>query len=222
MDVVFEVYGRTHTVPERQATILAENLRLLAKSESADVELYALRTSTPDWREEASALADAIESALVARVSKPLPLEGPAAEATSRVLRLMVGMEASIDPSGATGLRDALGTPVSKARVIATPSEAAAPSDEPPKHLARRELVELLVILFAIAVLTVVAVAEGIVAWYAIGSVIAALLGLRVATTRVKGKFAWSVATVMWWAILLIPAMIFVLLLGLLFLAVLR
>jgi hypothetical protein len=218
MDVVFEVSGRTHTVPERQATILAENLRLLAKSEARDVELYALHAGDDDWRQGATALADEIEQALVAPVSKPLPLRGGAADATHRVLRLMIGMEASIDPAEAKGLRDVLGTPVSDA----TPSEDSRLAAEPMRLLTARELAELLIVLFALAVLTVIAAGEGIVSWFIVGSVIAALLGLRVATTRVRGKFAWTLASVVWWAIFLVPAAVLVLLVGLLIVAFLR
>ena len=46
--------------------------------------------------------------------------------------------------------------------------------------------------------------------------VIAALIGLRVATTRTSGRFAWSVASVVWFAILLVPAAVLVTLVGLL------
>lgn len=219
MDVVFEVSGRTHTVPERQATILAENLRLLAKSETVEVELYSLHEADDDWRHGATALADAIEEALVAPVSEPLPLRGGAAEATHRVLRLMIGMEASIDPSGAKGLRDALGTPVGEPQPVPAWREGGGPLTD---LLTARELAELLIVLFAIAVLTVIAAGEGLVSWFIVGSVIAALLGLRVATTRVHGKFAWTLASVVWWAIFLVPAAILVLLGGLLVLVVVR
>jgi hypothetical protein len=220
MDVVFEVSGRTHTVPERQAVILAENLRLLARSEPGEVQLHEQLETDDDWRGAVSALADSIEQALVARVSKPLQLEGGAAEATHSVLRLMVGMDTPIPPSEAAGLRDALGTPVS----VSTPAAPAAANDatdEPQRFLTAPELTELLVVLFALAVLTVIVTAQGIVSWYVLGPVIAALLGVRVATTRVKGKLAWSLASVVWWAIFLIPAMLLVLVVSLLIVVVL-
>ena len=222
MDVVFEVSGRTHTVPERQAIILAENLRLLAKSEVSDLQLFAQLEEDDDWRVAASALADSIEEALVARASKPLPLEGGAAEATYSVLRLMVGMDAPIPPSGAAGLRDALGSPVSISKGAVRVANRG-PLPEPQRFLTAPELVELLIVLFALAVLTVIAaLGAGIVSWYVVAPVIAALLGVRVATTRVKGKIAWSLASVVWWAIFLIPAALLVLVVGLLIVAVVK
>ena len=221
MDVTFAVADRTYTVPERQATILAENLRLLAKSEPGEVQGYAEFAVDDDWREGASALADSIEEALVGHVPEPLPLEGGAADATYRILRLMIGLESSLDVHGAGGLRDALGTPVSVARTAPTEPQNTEPA-ELARFLTAPELVELLAVLFALAVLTVIVTAEGIVAWYVIAPVIAALLGVRVATTRVKGKIAWSLASVLWWAIFLIPATILVLLVALVIAAILR
>jgi hypothetical protein len=218
MDVTFAVSDRTYTVPERQATILAENLRLLAKSEADEVQGYAQFAVEDDWRESASALADAIEEALVGHVNEPLPLEGGAASATHRILRLMIGLESPVDVNGAEGLRDALGTPVSSANGAPRVRQSVRPGGpaEQARFLTAPELIELLIVLFALAVLTVVAVAVGVVSWYVVGPVIAALLGARVATTRVKGKLAWSLASVVWWTIFLIPATILVLLVGLL------
>jgi hypothetical protein len=221
MDVTFAVADRTYTVPERQATILAENLRLLVKSEADEVQ--GQLAADDDWRESASALADSIEEALVGHVDQPLPLEGGAANATYSILRLMIGLESSLDVHEAGGLRDALGTPVAGDNAAARGRQnvQSAPMAEPDRFLTAPELVELLIVLFALAVLTVVAVAAGIVSWWVLAPVIAALLGVRVATTRVKGKFAWSLATVVWWAILLVPATILVLLVSLLIVAIL-
>jgi hypothetical protein len=50
--------------------------------------------------------------------------------------------------------------------------------------------------------------------------VIAALLGVRVATTRASGRFAWSAASVLWWAIFLVPAALLVTLILLLVLVI--
>lgn len=226
MDVTFAVDDRTFTVPERQAIILAENLRLLATSDADEVQAYVQLSPDDSWRDDATTLADSIERALVGPVSEPLPLEGGAAHATHRILRLMIGLESSFEPVPADGLRDAQGTPVGSANAL-RPSRhrggrARARVADQMRFLSAPELTELLIVLFALAVLTVVAVAAGVVAWYVIGPVIAGLLGLRVASTRVKGKAAWAVASVFWWTIFLIPATILVLLVSLLILVILR
>ena len=128
----------------------------------------------------AQSLADSIESALVADRSEPLHLEGGAADATYCVLRLMVGLDN--EGAAAAGLRDALGTPV--------PTE---PAPRPPRtgatlrQLSRPEMVELLIILFVLAVLTVVLGIAWTGTWWVLAPVIAALIGLRVATTRTSG-----------------------------------
>jgi hypothetical protein len=109
VDVAFEVSGSTYTVPERQATILSENLRLFGKGEfPEDVQRAASLGASADWRDGARATADWIDSALNGEPDS-LPLEGKAAEATYWALVLMVGIGIAPDPSGATGLRDALG-----------------------------------------------------------------------------------------------------------------
>jgi hypothetical protein len=108
MDVAFEVAGKRYAVSEPQATILAENLRVLSKSDFATAARPpALIGRDEDWRLHAEELADSIEAALVGGSPAPLRLEGGSADATYCVLRLMVG--ADID--GAAGLRDALGAP---------------------------------------------------------------------------------------------------------------
>ena len=223
MDVTFAVDDRTFTVPERQAIILAENLRLLATSDADEVQGYVQLSPDDSWREDATTLADSIERALVGPVGEPLPLEGGAAHATHRILRLMIGLETSFEPVPAGGLRDAQGTPVGSANAFRRRGgRARARVADQVRFLSAPELTELLIVLFALAVLTVVAVAAGVVAWYVIGPVIAGLLGLRVATTRVKGKAAWALASVFWWTIFLIPATILVLLVSLLVLVILR
>ncbi len=171
--VAFEVGGARYELSERQATILAENLRVLSKSEFAPAsEPAALLTVEPEWRPAAEGLADSIEAALVDGEDGPLLLEGGAADATYCVLRLMAGLDAN----GGAGLRDALGGPVEEANPPERP-----PGDEAPRHLARPELLELLVILFILAVLTIVAGIAWTDTWWVLAPVIAALLGLRVA-----------------------------------------
>ena len=214
MVVTFEVGGKRYAMAEPQATILAENLRVLAKSSLVPAsESAALLAEDGDWRLETQELADTIETALVAGNDTTLHLEGGAADATYCVLRLMVGA----DTNGAAGLRDALGTPVepsSRARWLG-PSE-------PLRHLSRPELVELLIILFILAVVTIVAGIAWTDSWYVLAPVIAALLGLRVATTRASGRVAWSIASVLWFAALLLPAAVLVTLVALLIVSIIR
>jgi hypothetical protein len=214
MAVTFDVAGRTYALADPQATILAENLRILSKSELASTsEPAALLGTDGDWRGGAEALADAIEAALVADDPAPLHLEGGAADATYCVLRLMVGL----DMNAATGLRDALGAPVPAPEAVAAPL-----GGEPPRHLSRPELVELLVVLFALAVLTVILAIAWTGTWWVIAPIIAILLGIRVAKTRATGRLAWSIASLVWWGIFLVPAAVLVTLVGLLVLAILK
>jgi hypothetical protein len=212
VDLTFEVGGSKYVMAEPQATILAENLRVLSKSQlSPASDSAVLLANDDDWRPAAQALAESIEEALVNRNPAPLHLEGGAADATYCVLRLMVG----VDTNGGKGLRDALGTPVHpsvRSRLI--------PGSEPLRHLSRPELVELLIILFVLAVVTVVAGIAWTSTWWVLAPVIAALLGLRVATTRASGRFAWSVASVLWFIVLLAPAAVLVALVGLLVLSI--
>jgi hypothetical protein len=211
VDVTFVVGGTRYELAEKQATILAENLRVLSKSDFVPSSEPAL-LATDDWRPAAQDLADSIEAALVDRDGEPLRLEGGAADATYCVLRLMAGD----DRNGGAGLRNALGAPVEQ-RVTAGRLVT-----EPLRHLSRPELVELLVILFILAVLTIVAGIAWTGTWWVLAPMIAALLGLRVATTRATGRFAWSVASVIWWGILLLPAAVLVTLVALLLVAVLK
>jgi hypothetical protein len=205
--VTFEVAGTTYSISDPQATILAENLRILSKSDFASSsEPAALLGSDEDWRGSAQHLADSIESALVDGGPEPLHLEGGAADATYCVLRLMVGL----DTNGAMGLRDALGAPVTEPK-----PRSAIPGGEA-LRLSRPEMIELLIILFILAVLTVVLGFAWTETWWVLAPVIAILLGIRVATTHATGRFAWSVASVLWWAIFLVPAMVLVIMVGLL------
>jgi hypothetical protein len=214
VDVTFEVAGKTYVVAEPQATILAENLRILSRSELDAVSDQAvLLGDRRGWRPSAEALADSIEAALVDGQAAPLTLEGMSADATYCVLRVMVGL----DTDEATGLRDALGAPVTEHRMR---GQRLLMTD--PRQLSRSEMIELLTILFVLAVLTIVAGVAWTESWYVLAPVIAALLGIRVATTRSTGRFAWSVASVVWFGILLVPAAVLVALLALLVLAVIR
>ena len=216
--MTFEVGGRIYVVAEPQATILAENLRILSKSEFASAsEPAALLGADGDWRRPAQELADSIEAALVDGRTTPLHLEGGAADATYCVLRLMVGL----DTNGGAGLRDALGAPVTTTTTTAIAQRRPAMSD-PLGHLSRPELLELLVILFVLAVLTVVLGFAWTRTWWVLAPVIAGLLGLRVATTRTSGRLAWTVASVVWWGIFLVPAAVLVTLVGLLVVAILN
>ncbi len=68
MTVSFVVAGDTYVVPEPQAAILAENLRILAASELsdlADAEPAAELGRDDDWRVEALELANSVEEMLV-------------------------------------------------------------------------------------------------------------------------------------------------------------
>ncbi len=213
MSVSFDVRGETYSVPEPQAAILAENLRILAGSELSELTPPAAELGLhDDWRSGSLELANSIEHALVVDTPGSLELAGGGAAAAYCVLRLMVGM----DSSAAAGLRDALGSPVAAA---AAPS-AAAPAGRA-RQLTRNELVELLLVLFVLAFLTVIAGTAWTGIWYVLAPVIAGLLGLRIATTRASGRLAWSVATIVWWGVLLVPAAVLAVLVGLLVAALL-
>ncbi len=58
--------------------------------------------------------------------------------------------------------------------------------------------------------------------WYVLAPVIAALLGLRVATTRASGRIAWSIASVFWFYVLLAPAAVLVALVALLVVSIFK
>jgi hypothetical protein len=108
VDVFFEVSGDLLTLPEGQATILAEKLRLFAAGQFRDDvrKLEELGTSR-DWLAGTREAADLIEIALVDERSGPVPLvRGDVAKAVFQVLRISY-----VDASGrerAAGLVEAL------------------------------------------------------------------------------------------------------------------
>ncbi len=108
MDVTFEVSGDLLTLHERQATILAEKLRLFAAGQfSDDVRKLEQLGTTRDWLAGTREAADLIEMALVDERSGPIRLpRGDVADAVSQVLPLS-HVEAS-DREGAAGLAEAL------------------------------------------------------------------------------------------------------------------
>jgi hypothetical protein len=210
--VTFDVEGKTFEIADPQATILAENLRILSKSDfESQAEPAALLGTGEEWRSGAEALADSIEAALVDKGAKPLHLEGPAADATYCVLRLMVGL----DTNGAAGLRDALGTPV-------TDRSYGRSFQSTRRHLSRPELREWLVVLFGLSLLTVVLAIAWTGIWWLTAPIIAVLVGIRVAKTRATGRLAWAVASLIWWGVFLVPAAVLVTLMGLLVLAIIH
>jgi hypothetical protein len=48
------------------------------------------------------------------------------------------------------------------------------------------------------------------------------LVGVRVAKPRATGRLAWSVASVVWWGIFLVPAAVLVTVVGLLVVEIIR
>jgi hypothetical protein len=108
VDVTFEVSDHLLTLPEGQATILAEKLRLFAAGQFSDDvrKLEELGTSRA-WLAGSRQAADLIEMALVDERSGPVPLvKGDVAEAVFQVLRLSYA-DASAR-AGAAGLVEAL------------------------------------------------------------------------------------------------------------------
>ncbi|MEJ7791826.1 MAG: hypothetical protein WKF65_07645 [Gaiellaceae bacterium] len=75
LEVLFGVGGETFAIPERSATVLAENLRRKAAGQLGT-----------EGVEGALALADAIEDVLVGRSEEPIPVEGLVLEAAFCVL----------------------------------------------------------------------------------------------------------------------------------------
>ena len=139
-------------------------------------------------------LADSIEAALVEGEDEPLLLEGGAADAT-----LVSAADGQARRERRCQGCGCARRPVEEARHPERPSAMKPPAS------CRPELLELLVILFILAVLTIVAGIAWTDTWWVLAPVIAALLGLRVATTRASGRFAWSIASVIWWASSLRP-----------------
>jgi hypothetical protein len=84
--VVFEVEGGLYLLPERQATTLAEKLRLFANGQFRD-DVRRLAAGE-GWIEGARPAADLIEDTLVERRSGPISLEGKAGDAVFQVLRI--------------------------------------------------------------------------------------------------------------------------------------
>jgi hypothetical protein len=108
VDVTFEVSGDLFTLPGRQATILAEKLRLFAAGQFSDDvgRLEELGTSRA-WLAGTREAADLIEMALVDERSGPVGLvRGDVADAVFQVLRL--GYVDASDRPGAAGLVEAL------------------------------------------------------------------------------------------------------------------
>jgi hypothetical protein len=108
VDVTFEVSDHLLTLPQGQATILAEKLRLFAAGQFRDDvrKLEELGTSRA-WLAGTRQAADLIEMALVDERSGPVSLvRGDVAEAVFQVLRLSYA-DASAR-AGAAGLVEAL------------------------------------------------------------------------------------------------------------------
>jgi len=90
-DVTFDIDGEHVVVPEGQATLLAERLRMYSAGiHSSDVDELVRLGTDPVWLEGAHAMADAIEDALTATRGGPIPLDlnGRAANALLQILRL--------------------------------------------------------------------------------------------------------------------------------------
>ena len=108
VDVTFEVASDLFTLPEGEATILAEKLRLFAAGQFRDDvrKLEELGTSRA-WLEGTREAADLIELALVDERSGPVPLaRGDVADAVFQVMRL--SYVDSSDRAVAAGLTQAL------------------------------------------------------------------------------------------------------------------
>jgi hypothetical protein len=108
VDVTFEVSDDLLTLPEGQATILAEKLRLFAAGQFRDDvrRLEELGTSRA-WLAGTREAADLIETALVDERSGPVPLvRGEVAEAVFQVLRLSYADASGRE--GAAGLVEAV------------------------------------------------------------------------------------------------------------------
>ncbi len=82
MDVTFDVTGTTHQIPENQATVLAENLRIHAHEQPGGY-----------GSEGARAVADLIEDILVGTYAGTVPLEGEAATAVYYSLNVTADRE---------------------------------------------------------------------------------------------------------------------------------
>jgi hypothetical protein len=111
--VAFDLSGAFYTLPDRQATLLAERLRNYARGAYPEEVKWASELSgNGGWTEGALAAADFIEEALVGNLTDPLPLEGKAAEATFWALRLLPEMGDAAESADTAALREALGVMV--------------------------------------------------------------------------------------------------------------
>jgi len=93
MDIAFDIAGRSGTLSESLADLIAENLRCFAVGPShrfyRDVELLSRAGVDPEsWVPGARPLADAIESTLVGRRSGPIPL-APASKGANALRRAL-------------------------------------------------------------------------------------------------------------------------------------
>lgn len=108
--VRFEFSGVVYSLPEAQATVLAQKLRSCAKGKlPAEVKRIRRLSGNPRWQDGALAVADFTEEILVGNWPGPLPLEGKAAEATFWTLRLIEDSDPEqLDSADAAALRGAL------------------------------------------------------------------------------------------------------------------
>jgi hypothetical protein len=114
VDVTFEVSGDLLTLPEDQATILAEKLRLFAAGQFRDdVRKLEELGASRDWLAGTREAADLIEMALVDERSGPVPLvRGDVAEAVFQVLRISyVDASGRARAAGLVGALEALSGP---------------------------------------------------------------------------------------------------------------
>jgi hypothetical protein len=108
VDVTFEVSGDLLALPEGQATILAEKLRLFAAGQFRHkVRKLEKLGASRAWLAGTREAADLIETALVDERSGPVRLvRGDVADAVFQVMRL--SYVDSSDRAGAAGLAEAL------------------------------------------------------------------------------------------------------------------
>lgn len=106
--VQFEFSGTVYSVPDPEATLLAETLRSYAKGKLPDdAKRVSEMCGNEHWTDGALAVADFTEEVLVGNFADPIPLEGKAAEATFWTLRAMELGELG-EGKEAPALRDAL------------------------------------------------------------------------------------------------------------------
>jgi hypothetical protein len=96
-----EFDGVLFGLTDGEGGLLAANLRNYANGLCEDeVKRAAELSGNPNWTDGALCAADFMEEALVGNLDGPLPLEGKAAEATYWTLRLMQGVEGSVEADG--------------------------------------------------------------------------------------------------------------------------